>query len=60
MSLSYLPVCNKAILSTSVITAKNFSSHNMWTLANHHSQLLEGLDFRVRYRASAQTHTAAC
>jgi len=27
----------------------------MWTLANHHSQLLEGLDFQVCYSASAQT-----
>jgi len=43
-----------------VITAKKLSSHNKWTLANHHSQLLEGLDFRVCYRGSGQTRAAAC
>jgi len=42
-----------------VKTAKNLSSHNKWTLENHHSQLLEGLDFRVCCSASAQTRTAA-
>jgi len=51
--------CNKTIPSTSVIT-KKFSVHNKWMMANHHSQLLDGLDFRVCCRASAQTRTAAC
>ena len=32
----------------------------MWTLANHHFQLRDGLDSRVCYSASAQTPTPAC
>jgi len=57
VSLGYPPTRNKAIFSTSVITTKKFSSHNKWTLANHHFQLRDDLDFRVYYSASAQTRT---
>jgi len=38
-----------------VITAEKFNSHNLWTLPNHHSQLLEGVDFKACFRPSAQT-----
>ena len=34
------------------------SSHNLWTLPNHNSRSLEGLDFRACYSASAQSSTA--
>jgi len=40
-----------------MITEK-FSSDNIWTLPNRHSQSLEGLDFQACCRASAQTPTA--